>query len=1227
MKTLPLLAGIILSVMSTKAVSQDAESVKIVVDPGFEVGLFAREPLVKDPVAFAIDPATGRIAVCESFRQSHGVEDNRSSPYWLLDDLAAQTVEDRRAYMLKWAGEFEGGAKWFTEKDDRVRMLVDFDGDGVADHAELVADQFNDVVDGTGSGALWVDGDLWFTNIPHLWVIRDTDHDGVPDQRESLYEGFGVRTALRGHDMHGLSFGPDGRIYWSIGDRGYNVTLPDGRVLVDPHDGAVFRCERDGSDIEVFATGLRNPQELAFDRFGNLFTGDNNSDAGDRARLVYVVEGGETGWNMSYQTLTGTNERGPWNQEGIWWTERPLDPAWTLPPIAHVGAGPSGFAFYPGVGLPERYDDHLFLCDFRGADQNSSVRAFQMNPSGAGFELTDEHEFIRNVLATDVAFGPDGRVYVSDWGGGWESNDTGQIYTVWHPDHVNSDGVVSAREILSEGFSDRFDDELIELLEHPHRDVRLFAQYELADRGEDTTSLLEEAAVGGFDFNARMHAAWALEMQSRTTNLETDDPMHPGRLLLPLLEDRDPEIRAQGARLLGMTGIKEAIEPLRALLFDENDRVRYFSMMSLGRLDASEALAEIAAVIAENDDQDDFLRHAGVMACTWISKDEPDRLNELAVHPSRSVRLVALLAMRRHRDPAISRFLDDPDEMVALEAARAINDVPIKEAWPELAGTLAAHAAPLESDVIVSDEPEVIREVWRNRTHLTGGELSELDVFDTDPDEREVLDRLSVPVDDGDRYASRLTCTLVAPQTGEYVFRISSDDDSILRARVNDEVGFSEIARVDGWVSPEVWDQRASQRSEPIHLFEGDSITLEARHVEGSGIDHLAVGWTLPDGTVEQPIGGLPISTEPWVRPMLRRAVNAAVRHGDTTHARMLADVARNRDLPEPIRIDAMEALADWSQPNPRDRVIGNWRPVLVEDRDLEGWRTVLATRLPGLVEHGSGRVRQLAQELARTESIPLDGEINFTILADESATHGERTAALRQVFRNGTDRVDESIQVALDSRDPELRADARFLLLERAPDRAIDVLSSALIDGELVERQSAVRALATTDSPAAHNHIERLLVRLPEGEDPPLALDVLLAARSLDDGGQAPPSLAGVETWLNSQPHGDLQLTMSGGDPLRGERIVRSHAGSQCLRCHSVGGFGGEAAPVLDGIGKRRDLDYLLQSMVDPSAVLVEGFGEASAMPPMHEILQAEEIRDVIAYLATLKEPAPAGH
>ena len=52
----------------------------------------------------------------------------------------------------------------------------------------------------------------------------------------------------------------------------------------------------------------------------------------------------------------------------------------------------------------------------------------------------------------------------------------------------------------------------------------------------------------------------------------------------------------------------------------------------------------------------------------------------------------------------------------------------------------------------------------------------------------------------------------------------------------------------------------------------------------------------------------------------------------------------------------------------------------------------------------------------------------------------------------------------------------------------------------------------------------------------------------------------------------------------------------------------------MLDGVALREDRSYLLQSLIDPSAVLVEGFGDASAMPPMHEILSPDEIRDVIA-------------
>ena len=138
----------------------------------------------------------------------------------------------------------------------------------------------------------------------------------------------------RHHDLHGLAWGPDGKLYFSIGDRGFHVETKEGTVLHGPRTGGIFRCNPDGTNLEVIARGLRNPQEIAFDQFGNLFAVDNNCDKGDHSRLVYVVEGGDSGWNMAYQSLPEPYLTGPWHAEQIWHLPpSELQPAWIY--VAH----------------------------------------------------------------------------------------------------------------------------------------------------------------------------------------------------------------------------------------------------------------------------------------------------------------------------------------------------------------------------------------------------------------------------------------------------------------------------------------------------------------------------------------------------------------------------------------------------------------------------------------------------------------------------------------------------------------------------------------------------------------------------------------------------------------------------------------------------------------------------------------------------------------------------
>ncbi|MFM8283868.1 MAG: PVC-type heme-binding CxxCH protein [Planctomycetaceae bacterium] len=1086
-----------------------AAAAAIGVPEGFTIELFAAEPSLANPVAFSIDAASGAVYVCEAFRAHKGVGDNVriNDEAWLDADLASRSVDDRFAFMLRLLGDRAG--EWVAETD-RVRKLVDADRDGRADGATVFADGFNRLVDGHAAGIVARGNDVWLACIPALYRLRDADGDGVADVRRVLHEGFGVRVAIQGHDLHGLLMGPDGRLWFSIGDRGYAV-VGGGAALQNPESGAVFRCEPDGSDLEVVHTGLRNPQELAFDDLGNLFTVDNNTDGGDRTRLVWIVPGGDSGWRGPVQYLP---DRGPFNREQWWRTAFPGQAAFIVPPLAHIGAGPAGFAACFPTGLPEHFHGRFLLADFRGAAATSAVRSFRIEPAGSAFEAVGEEETFRHVLATDVAVGPDGAIWVSDWVHGWDGLGKGRVWRFVPTPSSAAAAAARAREVdglrdlLAGDWQALADGRLVTLLGHPDRRARLEAQWELARRGA-IAPLAGALAAGAL--SARIHAAWGLEQIARRL---PDD--HPDRLrvagdLAAAAADPAWQLRMVAARMLGEIGAGgtavRAAPLLAARLDDEHPHVRGAAALALGRiagrtpgLSGRDALTRrvVAALEAEGarqTDADPHARHPLVMALLGVAAR--DALPGLLGHPDRTVRLAAVLALRRHADPAIAAALADAAVPIAVEAARAIHDVPIRAALAPLAARLPA-----------------------------------------------------------------------APREG-------SDGDAFLR-----------------------------------------------------------------------------------------RALAAAERTGTPEAARLVADAACTATLPAARRLEALDVLATWGQPRPRDRVIGAWRPFT--PRDPAPARDAVAAVLPTLLAASDEAVRTRGLEVAAT--LGIDGVVG--LLADTAGDEARPAASRAQALDalgllDGGAAATVARRLAGD-RVATVRTASRRIRAAGGDDPAL-VAELATVcgahaesDDELHEQQAAIGLLGRLDSAAAREALEPLAARVAVGGDPRLRLEILVAAAA-----QVPE---GVRKRIEDA--GDDLL--EGGDPRRGEELFFHRAAVECVRCHRVGAVGGEVGPRLDGIGARRDRAYLLESIRAPDARIAEGYKTtvvvtadgrteagilraeteaeltllradgsivriatadvearrdgASAMPAeLAERLSRAELRDLVAWLATLCDEPPA--
>ncbi|WP_036385319.1 PVC-type heme-binding CxxCH protein [Muricauda sp. MAR_2010_75] len=689
------------SVYLNQKVAEAEKMGSIQLADGLQLSLWAPDTLAPDPIAMDID-AQGRIFFTRTNRQKNSEFDIRGYRHWMTASNSFKTVTDRKAFLHEtfstakseenaWLSDLNGDGNhdWMdlAVEEEEIWRLEDADNNGVAEKATRVVHDFH-TVETDVANALLVDDETLFVGIaPDMWRMEDTNGDEVFDTKTSLATGFGVHIGFSGHGMSGAIMGPDGKLYWGIGDIGASITDKERNRYPYPNQGVIVRSNPDGSNFEVFAHGLRNTHEFVFDTYGNIISSDNDGDhRGESERLVHIVEGSDAGWRSNWQYGKYTDPKN--NGYRVWMDEKFFLPRWEgqaahiIPPIMNYHNGPTGMLFNPGTALGSDWVDKFFLVEFVGDPALSHIWSFDLKPKGASFELNSETDVLSGILPTAIKFGPDGALYVADWLNGWDTKNSGRVWKLDVTDSENdlAEQRAKTQEWMTTDFSALSNDELVELLRYPDMRIRQKAQFQLAKSSFWGYRKLKRVAQEDDHQLARIHAIWGIG-QLAAKELDKAD------VLENLLNDTDQEIVAQSLKVLGDLRYTEGNSKMISLLKSESPRVQFFAAQALGRIKAQNAVQPLLDMLAKNADKDVYLRHAGVLALSRIGEVEP--LVNLANSENRSLKIAAVLVLRRMKSLQVATFLKDADEYIVTEAARAINDDKgIEKALPELAALL-----------------------------------------------------------------------------------------------------------------------------------------------------------------------------------------------------------------------------------------------------------------------------------------------------------------------------------------------------------------------------------------------------------------------------------------------------------------------------------------------------------------------------------------------------------
>jgi quinoprotein glucose dehydrogenase len=409
--------------------------------------------------------------------------------------------------------------------------------------------------------------------------------------------------------------------------------------------------------------------------------------------------------------------------------------------------------------------------------------------------------------------------------------------------------------------------------------------------------------------------------------------------------------------------------------------------------------------------------------------------------------------------------------------------------------------------------------------------------------------------------------------------------------------------------------------------------------------------------------------------PLLRRAINANVYAGGNSaeNANRLIQFAQQKNIAGTLRAEAILAVSMWAESSNYDRVTGMYRGPLNRPK------------AEAIAAIGGGYSKLLADQdnSVREATVNALGELNIqnandqlVVLLKNDSSPSVRIAALHTLKKFNPANIGDLVFIALKDKSQSVRMKALALVpeLNLPVPQAVEMHSVLLKNGTTGEQQAALLSLANVKAPEAEAVFNEQMTLLIDGKiAPEVQLELITAAEKIGTP-EFKQLLATYESKKDkNNPLDVYRESIYGGNPEEGVALFRYSNSTQCVRCHMVGSRGNKVGPDLTTIATRITPEQMLEALVAPAARIAPGFGRVtvvlktgeriegsfdaetktdvtitannavktiarteieklefggiSPMPPMGLGLTKAELRDLVAYLATLKEEVHEGH